>query len=205
MAGLQQVSEVQNLPDGPFFLLWGGVKGKRPFRQRRRPMQRRLPHPQPPRPPPVPPRIALPRPCSWPDGIGVSALAHSRSVCGLSSLLVWMATPSSIIAWGIPWTEEPGGLQSVGSQRIQHDSWTDSCVVCDCGMESFSHRFLCLCRETAETAGRPDQSGEQQAQRFAQGWGICGFPWVCGGIRTCHGSFKVKRRMGWKSVSSGRG
>ena len=28
-----------------------------------------------------------------------------------------MATPSSILAWRIPWTEEPGGLQSMGSQR----------------------------------------------------------------------------------------
>ena len=33
-----------------------------------------------------------------------------------------MATPSSILAWRIPWTEEPGGLQSMGSQRIRHDS-----------------------------------------------------------------------------------
>ena len=32
-----------------------------------------------------------------------------------------MATYSSIVAWGIPWTEEPGGLQSTGSQRIGHD------------------------------------------------------------------------------------
>ena len=29
-----------------------------------------------------------------------------------------MATHSSILAWRIPWTEEPGGLQSIGSQRI---------------------------------------------------------------------------------------
>ena len=29
-----------------------------------------------------------------------------------------MATHSSIVAWEIPWTEEPGGLQSVGSQRL---------------------------------------------------------------------------------------
>ena len=29
-----------------------------------------------------------------------------------------MATHSSILAWGIPWTEEPGGLQSVGLQRV---------------------------------------------------------------------------------------
>ena len=32
-----------------------------------------------------------------------------------------MATNSSILAWRIPWTEEPGGLQSMGSQRVQHD------------------------------------------------------------------------------------
>ena len=42
--------------------------------------------------------------------------------------LVWedplekeMATNSSILAWRTPWTEEPGGLQSTGSQRVGHD------------------------------------------------------------------------------------
>ena len=29
-----------------------------------------------------------------------------------------MAAPFSILAWGIPWTEEPGGLQSIGLQRV---------------------------------------------------------------------------------------
>ena len=32
-----------------------------------------------------------------------------------------MATPSSILAWRIPWTEEPAELQSVGSQKVGHD------------------------------------------------------------------------------------
>ena len=32
-----------------------------------------------------------------------------------------MATHSSILAWKIPWTEEPGGLQSKGSQSVGHD------------------------------------------------------------------------------------
>ena len=32
-----------------------------------------------------------------------------------------MATHSSILAWEIPWTEEPGGLQSMKSQRVRHD------------------------------------------------------------------------------------
>ena len=32
-----------------------------------------------------------------------------------------MATHCSILAWRIPWTEEPGGLQSMGLQRVGHD------------------------------------------------------------------------------------
>ena len=32
-----------------------------------------------------------------------------------------MATDSNILAWKIPWTEEPGRLQSMGSQRVRHD------------------------------------------------------------------------------------
>ena len=32
-----------------------------------------------------------------------------------------MATHSSILAWKTPWTEKPGGLQSIGSQRVGHD------------------------------------------------------------------------------------
>ena len=32
-----------------------------------------------------------------------------------------MATHSSTLAWQIPWTEEPGGLQSMGSLRVGHD------------------------------------------------------------------------------------
>ena len=36
-----------------------------------------------------------------------------------------MATHSSILAWEIPWTEEPGGLQSTGSQRVRHNLATE--------------------------------------------------------------------------------
>ena len=32
-----------------------------------------------------------------------------------------VATHSSVLAWEIPWTEEPGGLESIGSQRVGHD------------------------------------------------------------------------------------
>ena len=40
-----------------------------------------------------------------------------------------MATHSSILAWRIPWTEEPGGLQSMGSQRLGHD-WVTNMFIC---------------------------------------------------------------------------
>ena len=40
-----------------------------------------------------------------------------------------MATHSSIIAWRIPWTEEPGGLQSIGSQRVRQDKATNRLIV----------------------------------------------------------------------------
>ena len=42
-----------------------------------------------------------------------------------------LAAPSSILAWSIPWTEEPGGLQSMGSQRTLHS------------VQSLSHVRLC--------------------------------------------------------------
>ena len=40
------------------------------------------------------------------------------------SLQKEMATHSSILAWEVPWTEEPGRLQSMGSQRVRHDLGT---------------------------------------------------------------------------------
>ena len=37
-----------------------------------------------------------------------------------------LATHSSILTWRIPWTEEPGGLQSVGLQRVRHNRVTNT-------------------------------------------------------------------------------
>ena len=42
-----------------------------------------------------------------------------------------MATHSSIFAWRIPWTEEPGGLWSTGLQRVGHDRATSTIKVGD--------------------------------------------------------------------------
>ena len=44
-----------------------------------------------------------------------------QSVCWKDPLGEGMSTHSSILAWEIPWTEAPGGLQSMGSQRVRHN------------------------------------------------------------------------------------
>ena len=44
-----------------------------------------------------------------------------RSLGQEDSLEKEMATHSSVLAWKIPWTEEPGSLQSIGPQRVRHD------------------------------------------------------------------------------------
>ena len=44
-----------------------------------------------------------------------------RSLSWEDPLEKGMATHFSILAWRIPWTEEPGWLQSMGSQRVRHD------------------------------------------------------------------------------------
>ena len=44
-----------------------------------------------------------------------------QSLCQEDPLEEEMATHSSIISWRIPWTKDPGGLQSIGNQRVRHD------------------------------------------------------------------------------------
>ena len=44
-----------------------------------------------------------------------------RSLSGEDPLEEGVATHSGILVWEIPWTEKPGGLQSMGSRRVRHD------------------------------------------------------------------------------------
>ena len=54
-----------------------------------------------------------------------------------------MAPHSIILAWEIPWAEEPGGLQSMGSQRVRHDSDQTTTIRCVVGISlvEFSRNF----------------------------------------------------------------
>ena len=74
-----------------------------------------------------------------------------RSLGGEDPLEEGMAAHSSLLAWRIPWTEEPGRLQSTGSQRVRHDwvtnilTWTFHCSFYPSGnilICLFIHGFL---------------------------------------------------------------
>ena len=58
-----------------------------------------------------------------------------RSLSQEDPLEKGMANHSTILVWRIPWTEEPGGLQFIGSQRVGHDRATNNFT--------FQNAFLC--------------------------------------------------------------
>ena len=72
-----------------------------------------------------------------------------------------MTTHSSILAWKIPWTEEPGGLQSMGSQesdkteRLNHQQW---------GKEAMSteHSVFCLLFYNSQFVGETRWQASKQ-------------------------------------------
>ena len=114
-----------------------------------------------------------------------------------------MATHSNILAWKISWTEEPGGLQSMGSQRVRHN-WTTKCTaqheanyryqyistlntVKDISLMRFHHMFIvCVCVHTQSC------------------------PTLCNTMdcsppdSSVHGIFQA-RILKWVSISSSRG
>ena len=62
-----------------------------------------------------------------------------------------MATHSSTLAWKIPWMEEPGGLQSMGSRRVGHN-WTNSLSL-SCIGEANGNPPQCSCLENPRDGG----------------------------------------------------
>ena len=64
-----------------------------------------------------------------------------------------MATHSSPLAWKIPWTEEPGVLQSMGSQRVRHDWATSLSLFISCIGEGNGNPLQCSCLENPRDGG----------------------------------------------------
>ena len=65
-----------------------------------------------------------------------------QSPCWEDPLEKGMDTHSSILVWRISWTEEPGGLQSMGLQRVGHDWVTDTFTILK--YFKLNHKFLYL-------------------------------------------------------------
>ena len=55
-----------------------------------------------------------------------------------------MATHSSILAWEVPWTEEPGGLQFMGSQRLRYDLATKQNNKSKHSFNHMNFRIICI-------------------------------------------------------------
>ena len=68
----------------------------------------------------------------FPGGSVVKNLPANQSLSRDDPPLEKVATHSSILAWEIPWIEEPGGLQSMGLQRVGHDLATEHTHIIFC-------------------------------------------------------------------------
>ena len=90
-----------------------------------------------------------------------------------------MAPHSSALAWKVPWTEEPAGLQSMGSQRVGHD-WLTSL-----SLFTFMHWR------------RKWQSTPEFLPGESQGWGSL--------VRAVYGVAQSQTRLKWRSSSSSGG
>ena len=64
-----------------------------------------------------------------------------------------VAPHSSTLARKIPWTEEPGGLQSMGSRRVGHDGATSLSLFTSCIGEGNGNPFQCFCLENPRDGG----------------------------------------------------
>ena len=64
-----------------------------------------------------------------------------------------MAPHSSTLAWKIPWMEEPGGLQSMGSRRVGHDWATSLSLFTSCFGEGNGNPLQCSCLENPRDGG----------------------------------------------------
>ena len=64
-----------------------------------------------------------------------------------------MAPHSSTLAWQVPWTEEPGGLQSMGSLRVGHTEWLHFHFSLSCIGEGNGNPLQCSCLENPRDGG----------------------------------------------------
>ena len=87
-----------------------------------------------------------------------------RSLCGEGPLEEVMATQSSILVWEIPWTEEPGRLQSMGSPRLGHNEAQEMGI---------PDHLICLLRNLHEGQEETVRTGHGTTDWFQIRKGVC--------------------------------
>ena len=88
-----------------------------------------------------------------------------------------MATHSSILAWRIPWTEEPGGLQSVGSQRVRHNWINLACMhIAVLASVQFSHSVV---SDSLRPHGLQHARPPCPSTTLRVYWNSCPLSWWC--------------------------
>ena len=102
-----------------------------------------------------------------------------------------MATHSSVLAWRIPWTEEPGGLPSMGSHRVGHD-WSDLAAAA-APKEYFQPSIIRMPRPLTDHFwlfllwSKPRWTGESVMTLLTGSWAVteyelCGYLFLVGGL-----------------------
>ena len=81
-----------------------------------------------------------------------------------------MAPHCSTLAWKIPWAEEPRGLQSIGSLRLEHDERLDFQFSLSCIGEGNDNPLQCSCLENPKT-GEPGGLPSMGSHRVGHDWG----------------------------------
>ena len=104
-----------------------------------------------------------------------------------------MATHSSILAWKIPWMEEPGRLLSMGSQRVGHD-WSDLAAAADCSPPGPSIHGILQARTLEWVAVsfskmnyRKKVKSLSHVRLFVTPWTVCSLPGS-----SLHGIFRAR-------------
>ena len=86
-----------------------------------------------------------------------------------------MAIYSSILAWKIPWTEEPGGLQPIGSQRVRHEgACTQPPQIMGWSLLCHKGDTIILWESYAHHSHRPFQEEGVTQGIYTNGWQSCG-------------------------------
>ena len=110
------------------------------------------------------------------EDIGYSYLCYTVGLGCFSILYIVtrlsekaMAPHSNTLAWKIPWTKEPGRLQSMGSQRVRHDWVTSLSLSLSCIGEGNGNRLQCSCLETPRD-GEPGGLPSMGSHRVGHDW-----------------------------------